>query len=481
MGVLSEIEPKRALFYFEEISGIPRGSSNIRKISDYCVSFAKNHNLEYIQDEEGNVIIFKKAHPNYVDAPTVIMQGHLDMVCEKELGYDIDFENEAIKLSLDGTILSAEGTTLGGDDGVAVCFMLAILEDDTIKAPSLECVFTVDEEIGMLGAQAMDMSCLKGRLMLNLDHGEEGSILVGCAGGVTATCHLPVNRVETQKKIYSINIDSLTGGHSGEAIIKQRANANVLLGRLLNELKKKTDLLIVSVEGGAKDNAIARSASALVCLDEEKEKEFAIVFDEQREIFNKEFSITDPEMNIDWKREDSANSALDEESTKKVICSLLNLPAGIQKMSLHIPGLVQSSLNMGILASDEKEVTFSFSVRSDLPSEKKNMCDRMESLMECLGGYVSFSGDYPSWEYKANSYLQGVVKKAFEDKFGYEAVVGTIHAGLECGIFSNRLQGLDCVSIGPNMKDIHTPSETLDLESTKRYWDYVLTVLERIK
>lgn len=486
MSVLEGIEPQRPLYYFEQISNIPRGSGDTDAISNYCVSFAKMHGLEYVQDECGNVVIYKKAYSGFEDSPTVILQGHIDMVCEKERSSFHDFTKDSLELIVEDGYLSANGTTLGADDGVAVCFMFAVLEDENIKAPALECVFTVDEEIGMLGADKLDMSLLIGRRMINLDNGEEGSLLIGCAGGITADCYLPVKKEEydmLRNAVFSIEVSGLTGGHSGEEIIKQRANANHLLGRILAWISKDVKINIIRIQGGLKENAIPRDANVVVLTDTFDEMQKAIkLVEELKETIKKEYSDTDPDLNISAVRIlTSEKEMFSDDSSQKLITTLYNLPNGIQKMSQKVLGMVQSSLNMGIVKMVDDKVMFSFSVRSDVKSEKEEMCRRMETLMNISGGYVEYSGDYPAWEVKSKSHLQSIMGTVYKELFSCEPKIGTIHAGLECGIFSDRLPGLDCVSIGPTMLDIHTPSEKLDLKSMERYWHYLIAILDRLK
>jgi len=482
MNVLKGIEPERPLYYLERISMIPRGSRNTKAVSDFCEEFAKAHSLKYVRDENNNIVIFKDAYPGYENSETVILQGHLDMVCEKEDGIDIDFEKDPLRLKVEDGFLFAEGTTLGADDGVAVAFMLAILEDPEIKAPMLECVFTVDEEIGMLGATAMDMSLLSGRRMINIDNEEEGVLLAGCAGGVTATGCLNVNREKIRGVRCVIEISKLAGGHSGTLIIDQGANANMLLGRILAKLSMDFKINVLRAEGGLKDNAIPRSSRAEIVVDETNLNAIKETVSACEQIFKSEYRNTDPELSMVIRTDEKPGevNALDNDSTTRFIGVLNNLPNGIQKMSQKVKGLVQSSLNLGILKLEEEEATYSFSVRSDIGSEKEEMCLRMETLLKMAGGSMSYYGDYPGWEFNEKSYLQQVMKAAYTDVFGAEPVIGTVHAGLECGIFSDGLEGLDCVSIGPTMIGIHTPGEKLDLKSTERYWNYVLTVLDRL-
>lgn len=483
MSVLDNIEPKRALFYFEEISKIPHGSTNTKAISDYCVNFAKAKGLKYIQDESNNLVIFKDAAAGYENSETVIIQGHLDMVSEQDNGRNFNSEKDPLELFVSDGMLGARGTTLGADDGVAVAFMLALLEDKNIKAPRLECVFTVDEEIGMLGASAFDYSVLTGRRMINLDHGEEGNILAGCAGGVTALGTIPVKREACSGAKLELEISGATGGHSGEEIDKQRANTNMLMGRVLFALSRIADIRLVSVEGGLKDNAIPRKSVARFVAPDDKVEILMNTASSLAATIKAEYEATDPKLTISLlsAEEKSDELPMDSESAKRVINTVYNSPSGIQKMSCYLPGLVQSSLNMGVLECGAGEVRNTYCVRSSIESEKLEICNRLKSLFELSGGKVSFSGDYPAWEYSKDSLLSNTVSDIYFEMMGSRPVIGTIHAGLECGIFAKELGELDCVSIGPFMYEIHTTRERLDLASTKRTWDLLLRILERLQ
>ncbi len=479
MAVLNELEPRQVFQYFEEICGIPHGSSHTEKISDYIEGFAKEHQLDYKRDAVGNCIIYKDASQGYESKDTVILQGHLDMVCEKEDDCDIDFQNEGLRLQVKDGIITAKGTTLGGDDGIAVAYMLAILSDDTIEHPSLECVFTVDEEIGMLGAAAFDMSLIKGRIMINLDSEEEGHFLVSCAGGITSTVHLPYEIEDVSRDTYLVTVTGLEGGHSGAEIDKGRANANMVMGRVLNHMKKADESLrIVRVNGGLKDNAIPRKCQAVINADSE-EKLMAVVKN-LNEILGNEFKVTDKNIVVQLEKQQNQSETMDEVSTQRVIAALLNLPNGIQRMSFDMPGLVETSLNLGILKTEEekKEVTCSFSVRSSVNSEKQELVEKLESLAGLLGGYLTNQGAYPAWEFKENSKLREVMIDVYKNQYGAEPIVESMHAGVECGLFSGGLSGLDAVSIGPDLKDIHTPKESMDVESVRRVWEFVLEVLK---
>lgn len=482
MAVLAGLEPAPVFRYFEEICGIPHGSGNTKQISDYCVAFAKEHSLRYIQDEMNNVILFKDGTAGYEDSAPVMIQGHLDMVCEKTPESTIDFEKDGLTIRLEDGVISADGTTLGGDDGIAVAYALAILASDDIPHPPLEVVLTVDEETGMYGATAIDCSVLKSRTMLNMDSEDEGYLLVSCAGGVRSVCRLPVSRETVSGTAVILKISGLTGGHSGVEIDKGRANANVLLGRALYEMGKSVPYALVSLDGGLKDNAIPREASAMLMIPDERTEELAALTGKWEEIFANEYRTADPNLKLELEIGAPAKArAMDKVSAGRVIAALMQLPRGIQRMSADIPGLVQTSLNLGILKTEESAVEMSFAVRSSVSTEKEELVSRLENLMEVLGGTLENTGDYPAWEYKRDSKLRDLMVEVFEEMYGRKPVVQALHAGVECGLFSGAMPGLDCVSFGPDMKDIHTTSESMSVASVQRTWAYTLEVLKRLK
>lgn len=482
MSVLSNREPADVLYYFEQICRIPHGSGNTKEISDFCVAFAKEHGLRYIQDEKNNIILFKEGTPGYEQSAPVMIQGHLDMVCEQEPECTIDFATDGLALEVDGDFISAGGTTLGGDDGIAVAYALALLAADDIPHPPLEVVFTVDEEVGMLGAAAIDCSSLKSRMMLNMDSEDEGYLLVSCAGGMCAIAHLPVQRSEKQGTEVALTVRGLTGGHSGVEIDKGRGNANQLLGRLLYELKQEISFVLVSVNGGLKDNAIPREAVAKLMVADETAQQVSEFAAAWQEILHNEYQITDPTLEVRAEMQASATAqGMDDVSADRVICALFNYPGGVQRMSREIDGLVQTSLNLGILVTKPEEVTMSFSVRSSVESEKRALYHQLESLTKQLGGTLEHVGDYPAWEYKHESALRDLMVTVFEEQYGHKPVVHAIHAGVECGLFSGKMPGLDCVSFGPNILDIHTTSERISISSIQRVWAYVKEILKRLK
>ena len=485
MSVLEGLEPKKVFYYFEQIASIPHGSRDTKRISDYICLFAERRGLRYYQDNKNNVIIWKSASPGRENSPGVILQGHIDMVCEKEDWCDINFEEDGLNLKLEGSIISAEGTTLGGDDGIAVAYMMAILDSEDISHPALECVFTVDEEIGMLGAAALDMSKLQGKYMINLDSEDEGHILASCAGGATVTAHIPFDteiNEDMDKHLVRLTVSGLLGGHSGQEIDKGRANACVTLGRVLYSLKRADNSLrLVSLKGGLKDNAIPRSAVAYMYIKDKTGLAFSVK--EIQAKLSNEFRLTDPDINLSIEYIDLGGSmvsskVMNADSTDRVISALYTFPNGIQSMSFEIPGLVETSLNLGILETKDGDVCMSYSVRSSVNSRKTELIDRIKALTNVFDGIVTVNGEYPAWEYKPESKLRDTMVEAYTALYDQYPIVESIHAGVECGLFASKIPGLDAVSIGPDMKDIHTPNESMDAESVKRTWEYVLRVLE---
>ena len=482
MAVLENCEPKRVFHYFEEICKIPHGSGNTKQISDYLVQFAKDHDLKYIQDEMNNVVIYKPGTAGYENAPTVIVQGHMDMVCEKRPDVDHDFTKDGLNLSVEGDYVSANGTTLGGDDGIAVAYGLALLESDTIAHPPLEVFITVDEEIGLLGAVGFDCSVLKGRRFINLDSEAEGSLWISCAGGLSGISHIPVTRLEAKGEKLTVKISGLMGGHSGAEIDKNRANANSLLGKFLHGLDAKAGYELISVQGGQKDNAITRESIAeLLTVKENVEtvKEYAA---SMQAAWREEYAGTDEGITVTVTEEGEQDvKVLHPTSKEKVVFFLVNVPYGVQKMSGTIKGLVETSTNIGILKTSENEVLGSSSIRSSVETARDALSDKIEYLTEFLGGEYERQGVYPAWKYRKDSPLRDKMVEVYEEMYGQKPNVVAIHAGLECGLFYKKMEGLDCVSLGPDMKDIHTSEEVLSVSSTERVWKYLVKVLGALK
>lgn len=482
MRVLENLQPEKVFYYFEELCKIPHGSRNTKQISDYLVSFAKEHDLRYMQDELNNVIIFQNGTSGYEDSEPVIIQGHMDMVCEKEKDSTIDFEKDGIPLMVEGDFVTADRTTLGGDDGIAVAYALAIMDSDDIPHPPLEVVITVDEEIGMLGAYDLDLSMLKGHKMLNIDSDVEGHFLTSCAGGMSLVADIPVQRVTQTGLVMDITVTGLEGGHSGGEIHKEHGNANILMGRALSLLMEQTPFGIISMAGGLKDNAIPRECQVQILVPEENRKVVEEALAALSATFKNEFIKSDANVAIEVVvHEVEEKSILDYASVNKIVCYLRMVPNGVLHMSQIMPGLVETSLNLGILELMEDRLHMVTSIRSSVSSRKEDVKERVMILVELLGGDASVEGDYPAWEYKNESTVRTQIAEIYRDLFGQEAVFEAIHAGLECGIFSEKIPGLDCVSFGPNNYDIHTPKERLSISSTERMWKVILEFLKRAK
>lgn len=482
MGVLDGLKPERVFYYFEEICKIPHGSYNVKAISDYCVSVARSLNLEVRQDEEYNVVIKKPASPGYGEARTLMIQGHMDMVCVKDADVDFDFEKDGLKLVVEDGYIRASGTTLGGDDGIAVAMGLAILEDDTIEHPNLEVVFTTEEEVGMEGAIALDTSDLKSEYLLNLDSEDEGHFLAGCAGGVKAKALLPVDLMRAEGTEVTIDIENLVGGHSGAEIDKCRANANILLGRLLYRLHQQLPFCLICVRGGAKDNAIPVDSHMKIVISEEDIAAVQDIAKAFQQDLRAEYHTSDPDISVCVSvGVEGSYDVFSLALMEKVIFMLMQIPNGIQTMSADLPGLVESSLNLGILDTTDEGVAMTWAVRSSVKSLKFLMKDKLQYMTEFFGGEITFTGDYPEWTFNPDSRICALCKKLYEAKTGKSASIETIHAGLECGLLSEKMPRLDMVSLGPDMQDIHTSREKLNIASVERTYNLVLDVLKEFK
>ncbi len=477
MQILKGLNPEKVFKYFEEISSVPRGSGRTEKIREYCENFAKERNLKYISDDADNIIFFKPAAANKENSEPVIIQGHLDMVWEKDEKCNINLETDSLELAVDGDYIYAEGTTLGGDDGVAVAMCLALLDSEDISHPPLEIVFTSDEEIGMIGATALDTSVLSGKRMINLDSEEEGTLWVSCAGGVRADISLEADYIENGDLTYKITVSGLHGGHSGAEIHKGYANANKVMGRLLAELKKQADFNIVDIFGGSADNAITRDSC---CVIASKCDDIADLTEKiWKEIFD-EIKNTDPDAKAAVVSAEKAEISMSGTTTEKLINLLNELPSGVIAMSKEIDGLVETSLNLGILKHSDGKISFGFAVRSGKDAERVKLSEDLRKIAEKFACSIAFNSEYPAWEYKKDSELQKIMAETYLDMFGKEMKVTAIHAGLECGLFCGKIKGLDCVSLGPDIYDIHTPCEKLSISSTARIWEYLLKVLETL-
>ncbi len=475
MQILKGLKPEKVFEYFEVISSIPRGSGNTDMIRSFCADFAKQRNLKYICDDSGNIIIFKNACNSKITEP-VIIQGHLDMVWEKNDECKIEFETDGLELCVDGDYVFAKGTTLGGDDGIAVAMGLALLDSDDISHPPLEVVFTSDEEVGMTGANGIDCSVLNGKRMINLDSEAEGTLWVSCAGGVRADICLPVEYIENINPVYEITVSGLHGGHSGAEIHNGYKNSNIILGLLLGRLSNVFSFNIIDIGGGTADNAITRLSRCTVSSNDDIENTFKIIADEITE----NIKDTDPDAEITLKEVQGKFNCMTENSTKAVISLLNDLPNGVIAMSREIEGLVETSLNLGIMKHTDGKFNCSFSVRSGVDTERDKLSSKLEKIASKHSASIRFYSGYPAWEYKKDSVLRDLMADVYKDMYGKEMTVTAIHAGLECGLFCGKIKGLDCVSFGPDIFDIHTPYEKLSISSTERTWNYLLNVLRKL-
>ena len=482
MKVTEGLEPKAFFDYFEEIAKIPHGSGNTGGISEYVYGEAVRLGYEARRDEHNNVVVHAPASPGYEDLPVVMLQGHMDMVCEKGPGSTHDFKKDPLKLILDGRFLHADNTTLGGDDGAAVCLMLMILQDKSLPHPALECVFTTDEETGMFGADGLDCSALKARYLINLDNEMEDSFVVACAGGARFEADVPVTRHEVRKPAYKLTVMTEKGGHSGMFIHKNRPNANLVLAQWLGYLNNEgIPYDLVSMDGGMMDNAIPMAASAVIMT--ELEIDFLLF----QEIFDEAFKDCDdhPHLSVE-KLGKKTLKAISADDKYNLLSALCTLPNGAQAYMEDMPDLVRTSLNFGILKTLDDKILCRSSVRSSDSSEKEALLQKLKELYEAIPGTItSVSGNYPGWAYVKDSELRtrmiDTYNRFYAPESGRTARAEAIHAGLECGLLLDKMPGLDIVSIGPDMMDIHTPKERLDVDSACRFCRFVLQVLKEMK
>jgi len=475
MGVLEGLQPSSVFGFFEEISAIPRETFDTRRISDYCVEFARKRNLKVIQDEVNNIIIKKSGTKGYENAAPVILQGHLDMVCEKVEGSSHDFKKDGLDLFIEDGFIKARGTTLGADDGIAVAYALAVLDSEDIPHPPVEALFTVDEEVGMGGAAALNISQLNGTRLLNIDSDVEGTILAGCAGGFRQTFTLPIKREQRDGDIVTIQIGGLRGGHSGSEIDQQRGNANKMMARLLNRLNQNTELRLIDCFGGSKDNVITPSCKARIVTDNgEKVKR---MIDKMAETWRTEFQEDEPDMEVTCEMSTKTAACMTKTCSDKAIFVLACTPYGVQGESRSLKGLVETSLNMGMVFTEESNFTVVYLIRSSVTSKLDEMQETLNAWAAQMEMKSEISGQYPAWMYRPDSRLRQIAADTFRQLFDREPVITTIHAGLECGILSGKKPELDCISFGPITYDIHSVHERLDIASTMRMWEFLKAML----
>ncbi|MBQ6807006.1 MAG: aminoacyl-histidine dipeptidase [Lachnospiraceae bacterium] len=480
MSVLEGLEPASVFHFFEEICNIPHGSGNEKGISDYLKKFAKDRGLFCIQDEWNNIIIVKEATFGYRKEEPIILQGHMDMVAVKKQGARIDMEKDPLKLIKEGDYIFAQDTSLGGDDGIAVAYALAILDAKDISHPRLEVILTVDEEQGLNGAKKIDLSMLQGKRMINLDNEEEGVLLTSCAGGARVKCTISGVKEKRKGSVLEIKVSGLKGGHSGTEIHKGGGNAIHILARVLDAMRQKTSIGLVDIEGGVADNAIPTSAVAYMWAPESDiGNAIDVIYDVSKEI-KEEYQKQEENLSIVLSEYTGQSvTCIKQSYMDKIVAFLAAFPNGVQTMSANVEGLVESSLNMGMIQMEGKEITVTFSIRSSVESAKEAIYRKLNAICTLAGARIELSGEYPGWAYREDSPLRDTMVRVYEEMYGKKPKIQAIHAGLECGLISDKIPGLDCISYGPDMQDIHSVNEKLCISSVQRVWEYLLEVLKQ--
>ena len=476
------LEPSAVFGYFEQICNIPHGSKHEEQISAFLQQFGKELGYETIADEVGNVLIKKPATPGYEDRKCVILQGHMDMVCDKRPDVVHDFTKDPIRLVVDGDWLKAQGTTLGADNGIGVAAAMAVLADKTLKHGPVNCLFTIDEETGLTGAQALDKNLLQGDILINLDSEDEGEIFIGCAGGVCnyADFRFVWDRVAGDMFFMKAEISNLTGGHSGDDISKGRANANKLLNRFLCRIAQKYEFYLCEINGGSLHNAIPRDASAVFAVQSADKESVRVDFNIFAAEVRDEYSVTEPDMRLVLQSTDATHRCIDKETTNGLLKSINAVFNGVFAMSQDVPGLVETSSNLASVRMNENTISITTSQRSSIESARDNVSQSVRSAFELGGAKVVTKGHYPGWKPNMNSQIMKVACEQYTALFGGEAKIKAIHAGLECGLFLEKAPHLDMISFGPTMRGVHSPDERLSISSTERFWQHLVALLENV-
>lgn len=480
--IITGYQPEKLFQYFEDISAIPRGSGNEKGISDFLVAFARERGLDVYQDEVYNVIIRKPASAGAEDAAPVMMQGHIDMVCDKLAGVEHDFERDGLELVVEDGVLTANGTTLGADNGIAVALMMTVLDDDTLVHPALECVFTTDEETGLVGAETLDKSQISARIMINLDSEEEGVATVSCAGGVTVTLTRGLALERVDGSLLTVAISGLLGGHSGSDIHLERGNADLLMARIVEQVLRGTDARLVSFDGGSKDNAITRECTArLVLADAADAQRAAGIARAVAQDIAAELEVFDPSFACAVEVADGASAdAMSAEDAWALVRTIRLAPNGVLRRNVAADGFVEVSSNLGVVATEGASVRMLLAPRSSIASLQEEIKDRIQTLADAFGFSASFDNEYPGWSYTEHSHVREVFQASYRELFGEELKIESIHAGLECGLFTEALPGLDAIAVGPTLADVHTPDEHMPLDSAERFYELLVDVLKRL-
>lgn len=482
MSVIENLEPKSVWKHFDEIRKIPHCSKHEEKLREYILDFTKNHGLKTKVDKPGNVVVLKPASKGMENKPTVILQGHMDMVCEKNSDVKHDFSKDPIKLKLDGDILTADGTTLGADNGIGLAMSLAILEDKTLKHGPIEALFTVDEETGLTGAFALESNMLTGKILLNLDSEDFGVITVGCAGGGDSKIELPFKTQPINGNLESmtVKISGLRGGHSGIDAHEQRGNAVKLLTRMLWKASKNYEFYVTEMKGGDKHNAIPREAYAKISVEKSDKSKFVSDLKAEGKDILEEIKPIDPNFKLEFEDIDKLDKAIDTGSQAKLLNLLHGLPHGVDKMSYDISDLVETSTNLATVAFKEDNAVIGLSTRSSIKSALQDFRDRINAVATLSGAKVTEETPYPGWKPNLDSKILDLSKKIFKDMYSKEPVVEAIHAGLECGIIGEKFPGMDMISIGPTIKYPHSPEEQVHVSTVDKFYKYVLKILENV-
>jgi len=480
--VILDLEPKSVWYYFKEILEIPRPSKKEDKIKAYLIDFGKKHNLETLTDEVGNVLIRKPATAGMENRKSVVLQSHMDMVCEKNSDTNHDFDNDPIEVYIEDGWVTAKGTTLGSDDGIGVAAALAILAADDIAHGLVEALFTVDEETGLTGAFGLKPGFLQSQILLNLDSEDEGQLFIGCAGGQDTQAWLPYDKVDMpdDHEAFTIKVFGLKGGHSGDDINKNRGNANKILNRFLWENNSKLAIKLNNFDGGNLRNAIAREAFATIMVPSDKADDLKKAIDAYRDTMKFEFHVTEPDLNITAENCEEPEFVVDDESADILYNALYACPHGVIAMSADIKDFVETSTNLASVKFQEDEILITTSQRSSVESRKQSITDMVTSVFNLAGGRAQTSEGYPGWAPNPNSEIVDLTANLYNKLFNQQPEVLAIHAGLECGLIGDKYPGMDMISYGPTIKGAHSPDERLEIESVQKFWDLTIEILKNI-
>lgn len=476
-----DLKPQGVFHYFAEICQVPRPSKKEEKIIAYLQAFGKKHNLETLTDEVGNVLIKKPATPGMENRKTIVLQSHVDMVCEKNNDVQHDFLNDPIETEIDGEWLKAKGTTLGADNGIGVATELAILADDTIAHGPLECLFTIDEETGLTGAFALKEGFMNGDILLNLDSEDEGELFIGCAGGIDTVAQFAYQEVDVPAGYFccKVQVKGLKGGHSGGDIHLGRGNANKILNRFLSQTLKKYDMYLCEIDGGNLRNAIAREAHAVIALPEADKHAVRADLNIFAAEVQAEYNVTDPDLQLLMESEAPRAKAIDKDTTKRLLQAIYAVPHGVYAMSQDIPGLVETSTNMAsVKMKPGNIIRIETSQRSSTASSKRDMNTMVRTVFEMAGAEVSSGEGYPGWKPNPHSEILEIATASYKRLFGVDAKVKAIHAGLECGLFLDKYPTLDMISFGPTLQGVHSPDERMLIPTVQKFWDHLLDILK---